>query len=32
VDRVVIRWPSGVQQVLYHLAVNQFHTVTEPRR
>ena len=32
VDRVVIRWPSGVRQVLYHLAVNQFHTVTEPRR
>src|SRR3990172_5995352 len=32
VDRVVIRWPSGVQQVLHHLAASQFHTVTEPRR
>jgi hypothetical protein len=32
VDRVVIHWPSGARQVLLHLAVNQFHTVTEPRR
>ena len=32
VDRVVVRWPSGAEQVLHHLAVNQFHTVTEPRR
>ncbi len=32
VDQVVIHWPSGVRQVLHHLAVNQFHTVTEPRR
>ncbi|MGH7680285.1 MAG: CRTAC1 family protein [Gemmatimonadaceae bacterium] len=32
VDRVVIRWPSGEQQVLNHLGVNQFHTVTEPKR
>jgi hypothetical protein len=32
VDRVVIHWPSGARQVLHHLAVNQFHTVTEPRR
>jgi hypothetical protein len=32
VDRVVIRWPSGERQVLSHLGVNQFHTVTEPRR
>lgn len=32
VDRVVIHWPSGTQQVLLHLAVNQFHTVTEPQR
>jgi hypothetical protein len=31
-DRVVIRWPSGVRQVLTHLAADQFHTVTEPRR
>lgn len=32
VDRVVIHWPSGNQQVLAHLAVDQFHTVTEPAR
>jgi hypothetical protein len=32
VDRVVIRWPSGKQQVLRHLAVDQFHTVTELTR
>jgi len=32
VDRVLIRWPSGARQVLHHLAVDQLHTVTEPRR
>jgi hypothetical protein len=32
VDRVVIHWPSGEEQVLSHLAVDQFHTVVEPRR
>lgn len=32
VDRVVIRWPSGARQVLHHLEVDRFHTVTEPRR
>jgi hypothetical protein len=32
VDRVVIHWPSGMEQVLQHLAVDQLHTVTEPRR
>ena len=32
VDRVVIHWPSGTQQVLRHLAVDQFHSVTEPER
>jgi enediyne biosynthesis protein E4 len=32
VDRVTIHWPSGTQQVLQHLAVDQFLTVTEPRR
>jgi enediyne biosynthesis protein E4 len=32
VDRVVIHWPSGMEQVLQHLAVDQFHIVTEPRR
>jgi hypothetical protein len=31
VDRVVIHWPSGTEQVLQHLAVDQLHTVTEPR-
>ncbi len=31
-DRVVIHWPSGVQQVLTHLAANQFYTVREPER
>ena len=32
VDRLMIHWPSGEEQVLSHLAVDQFHTVTEPRR
>ncbi len=32
VDRVVIHWPSGTQQVLQHPLVDQFHTVTEPER
>jgi hypothetical protein len=32
VDRVVIHWPSGTEQVLQHLPVDQFHTITEPRR
>jgi len=32
VDRVVIHWPSGHEQVLSHLAVDQFHTVREPSR
>jgi len=32
VDRVVIHWPSGTTQMLQHLAVDRFHTVTEPRR
>lgn len=31
VDRVTIRWPSGTHQVLHHLPVNRFHSVTEPR-
>ena len=30
VDRAVIHWPSGTQQVLRHLAVDRFHTITEP--
>jgi hypothetical protein len=32
VDRVVIRWPSGRQQVVTNPAVDQFHTITEPTR
>ena len=30
VDRVLIRWPSGRQQVLGNPAINRFHTITEP--
>jgi len=32
VDRVVIHWPSGAQQVLPHPAVGQLHAIVEPRR
>lgn len=32
VDRLVIHWPSGTDQVLTHLAVDRFYTVTETRR
>ncbi|HMH86854.1 MAG TPA: CRTAC1 family protein, partial [Gemmatimonadaceae bacterium] len=32
VDRVVIYWPSGIQQVLQHPAIDRFITVTEPER
>jgi enediyne biosynthesis protein E4 len=32
VDRVVIHWPSGAQQVLRAPLVDQFHTITEPTR
>jgi hypothetical protein len=32
VDRVVIRWPSGREQVLTNPAVDQFHMVIEPGR
>jgi hypothetical protein len=31
VDRVVIHWPSGTQQVLTNPTVDQMHTVVEPR-
>ncbi|MFL5639256.1 MAG: CRTAC1 family protein [Gemmatimonadaceae bacterium] len=31
VDRVVIYWPSGTQQVLQRPAIDRFVTVTEPR-
>ena len=32
VDRVVIYWPSGTQQVLLRPAIDRFVTVTEPER
>jgi enediyne biosynthesis protein E4 len=32
VNRVVIHWPSGTQQVLQNPLVDRFHTITEPRR
>ncbi|HET8656465.1 MAG TPA: CRTAC1 family protein [Longimicrobiaceae bacterium] len=32
VDRVVIHWPSGEQQVLRTPTVDEFHTIVEPRR
>ena len=32
VDRVVIHWPSGTEQVLQHPLVDQFITITEPAR
>ncbi|HEX2778034.1 MAG TPA: CRTAC1 family protein [Gemmatimonadaceae bacterium] len=32
VDRVVIRWPSGTQQVLQRPPIDRFVTVTEPER
>jgi hypothetical protein len=32
VDRVVIHWPAGPEQVLQHLGVDQLHTIIEPRR
>lgn len=31
VDRVIVRWPSGVVQTLETLPVNQVHAVKEPR-
>jgi enediyne biosynthesis protein E4 len=32
VDRVVIQWPSGTQQILQRPPIDQFVTVTEPAR
>jgi hypothetical protein len=32
VDRVLINWPSGTQQVLQHPAIDGFVTVIEPQR
>jgi hypothetical protein len=30
VDRLLIRWPSGIQQTLTHLSANRTLTITEP--
>ena len=32
VERIVIRWPSGIEQVLENLDVNQVVEITEPKR
>jgi hypothetical protein len=32
VDRVVIHWPSGTQQVLQRPAIDRILTVVEPER
>jgi hypothetical protein len=32
VDRVVIYWPSGTQQVVHRPAIDRFVTITEPER
>ncbi|HEU5184644.1 MAG TPA: CRTAC1 family protein [Gemmatimonadaceae bacterium] len=32
VDRVVIHWPSGIDQVLRNPIVDQYHVVIEPKR
>ena len=32
VDRVEIRWPSGIKQVLEDVAANQFLTIQEPEK
>jgi hypothetical protein len=32
VDRVVIHWPSGTEQVLYRPLIDRLHTITEPTR
>ena len=32
IDRVIIHWPSGIQQVLHRPVIDSFVTVTEPRR
>jgi hypothetical protein len=32
VDRIVIHWPSGTQQVLQNPGIDRFVTVTEPQR
>ena len=32
VDRVVIHWPSGTEQVLQHPLVDRLLTITEPTR
>ncbi len=30
ISRILIEWPSGTKQELQDLAINQFHTITEP--
>jgi hypothetical protein len=32
VDRIVIHWPSGTQQILPRPTIDTFVTVTEPER
>jgi hypothetical protein len=32
VDRVVIYWPSGKQQIVLRPAIDRFLTITEPER
>jgi hypothetical protein len=32
VDRVVIHWPSGIEQVITNPAVDRIHAITEPSR
>src|SRR6266581_217418 len=32
VDRIVIQWPSGIQQILQRPAIDRILTVTEPQR
>ena len=32
VDRVEIRWPSGIKQVLENVAADQFLTIQEPEK
>jgi hypothetical protein len=32
VDRIVIHWPSGIQQVLANPAVDKILAITEPKQ
>jgi len=31
VNRLVIHWPSGAQQVITNPAIDRLHVITEPR-